>query len=157
VRRTIAAVVLAAALTGCGASNIVSPVDVAQNYATAVGAGNDQGACALLEPNLRASLVASAGSHLTCPALLARCLPSRSTATSGDNLQLLYVNVDLRTHGPRAVASLSGLPVARAIKQVTMVQHRTQWRLTSPGRAITRCVSRLRRDRRRHRRGSAGG
>ena len=49
------------------------------------------------------------------------------------------------------------LGLEEAIKQVTMVQHRTQWRLTSPGRAITRCVSRLRRDRRRHHRGSAGG
>ncbi len=155
--RAIAVLGLTAALAGCGAANVVSPVDVAQNYVSAVGEGNFAGACALFEPHALASLLASTGSHPTCPALLARCLPSRVTVTSADKLQLLYVNVDLRTSGSRAVAGLSGLPVASAIKQVTLVRRRSQWRLTSPGQAVTRCVLRLRRQLGRHHRSSAGG
>ena len=150
-RRTIALLALAVAVAGCGAANVVSPVDVAQNYVSAVGEGNFAGACALFEPHALGSLLASTGSRPTCPSLLARCLPTRVTVTSADQLQLLYVNVDLRTYGSRAVAGVSGLPVAKAIRQVTMVEHRGRWRLTSPGRAVTRCVSRLRRDRRHHR------
>jgi hypothetical protein len=157
VRRTIAVLALAAALAGCGAANVVSPVDVAQSYVSAVGEGNYAGACALFESHALDSLLASTGSHPTCPVLLARCLPSRVAVTSADKLQLLYVNVDLRTHGSRAVAGLSGLPVARAIGQVTLVEQRTRWRLTSPGRAVNRCVSRLRRERRRQHGTSAGG
>ena len=147
-RRTVAVLALGAAVAGCGSANVVSPVDVAQKYAYAIGTGNDASACTLLDPQARDAMVASTGAHATCAGLMGRCLPARSTVTSADKLQLLYVNVDLRTRGSHAVAVLSGLPVARAIGRVTMVQHRGRWRLTTPGRGISRCVRRLRRGRR---------
>lgn len=149
---------LAALVAGCGSANVVSPVDIAQNYVSAVGEGNYPGACALFEPRALAALLASTPAHPTCTALLARCLPSRVTVTSADKLQLLYVNVDLRMYGSRAVALVSGLPVAAAIKQVTMVRLKTHWRLTSPGQAIDRCVRRLQHQRHHHhQRSSPGG
>lgn len=141
---------LVAGLAGCGNTNVMTPVEVAQNYVFAVAEGNYPGACALLESGTRTRL--TSGMRSSCPRLFARCLPNASTTLSHDQAQLLYANADLRVSGRRAVVRLSGPAVARATKAVTLVNQHARWRLTSPGRAITRCVSRLER-RRRH----AGG
>ena len=131
----------------------VLPVEVAQNYVNAVAEGYYAGACAMLDPPARAAVLASTGSHLSCPALLARCLPARSHA-SKDQSQLLYVNTTLAVHGRRAQVTLSGLAVARAIKRVTLTDERAGWLMTSPGVAVTRCARRLHRHSRRRSRRS---
>lgn len=152
-RRPILALAVGAACVvgaaGCGNANVVTPADVAQNYVYQVAEGNYPAACALLDPRTRETLVSAAGSALSCPRLLARCLPAGSTALRHDPVQLLYANVELQVHGPRAEVGLSGTTVASAAKAVTLVRRHAVWRLTSPGRSITRCVGRLIRDRRR--------
>jgi hypothetical protein len=151
VRRLGLLLAFPAVLAGCGNANVVSPSDVAQNYVSAIAEGNFSGACALFEAHTRDRLVALSGS--SCPRLFARCLPRESTSLPRDQVQLLYANVDLRVSGAHAEARLSGTAVTKATKEVTLVDQHTHWRLTSPGGAITRCVGRLSRDRRRaHRR-----
>jgi hypothetical protein len=135
------------ALGGCGNANVLSPAEVAQNYVAAIAEGNFPGACALFEAHTRDRLVAVSGS--SCPRMFSRCLPRASTSLPKDQVQLLYANVDLRVSGAHAEARLSGTAVTKEAKEVTLVDQHTHWRLTSPGRAITRCVDRLSRDRRR--------
>jgi hypothetical protein len=156
VRRAALTLAVAASLSGCGNANVLSPIEVAQNYVYAVAEGKYPGACALLEARTRAGLVSSA--RLSCPRLLARCLPTTSTSLSHDQVQLLYANADLQVHGTRADVRLSGTAVAKQAKEVTLLDEHTTWRLTSPGRAIARCAATLsRRHRRGHRRRSAHG
>jgi hypothetical protein len=152
VRRGTAALGLVAGLAGCGNSSVLSPVEVTQNYVYAIAEGNYSGACALLDPHTRETLVSWAGADVSCPRLFARCLRSTSTVLRHDQAQLLYANVDLQVSGSRADVRLSGTAVARAAREVTLVERHTQWRLTSPGRAITRCAHNWRRHRRRGRR-----
>jgi hypothetical protein len=135
-------------LAGCGNANVVTPSDVTQNYVDAIAEGNYPGACKLLAAPTRAALVATARTHEGCTALLGRCLPSKIRVSAADQSQLLYVNIDIQTSGPMAQGTLSGLPVARAIKRVTLVRQRGRWRLTTPGQAVTRCVHRLHTDHR---------
>jgi hypothetical protein len=145
------AVVLAFVLLGlaaCGNANVVTPSDVTQDYVDAVAEGNYPGACRLLSPHIRAAMVASARTRESCTALLGRCLPSKIRVSAADQSQLLYVTIDLQTSGRNAQGTLSGLPVARAIKRVTLVRQRGRWRLTTPGQAVTRCVRRLHADHR---------
>lgn len=156
--RTIVILGLAVGVVGCGASNVVTPSEVAQNYVYAVAEGNGSGACALLDARTRDTLVASTRSRRGCPALFARCLPKGSAILRRDQSQLLYANVDLRVSGAHADVRLSGTAAAKATKEVMLAHERTRWVLTSPGQFITRCVSRLRRSHRpRHRRRSRGG
>lgn len=157
-RRGILVLTMAACVAGCGNSNVLSPVEVAQNYVYAIAEGNYPGACALLGQPTLETLVSSAGSRGSCPGLFARCLPRGSTVLRRDQSQLLYANADLRVHGSRADVRFSDTAVARAAKEVTLIDQRTKWRLTSPGQVITRCVRRLSRSRRRGlRRRSARG
>lgn len=158
-RRPAAAltVTLALGAAACGNANVVTPTDVTQSYVDAVAEGNFPGACALLSAATRTSLLAAAGRRRDCPALLDRCLPSRIRVSAADQSQLLYVTIDIRAAGRRAEGTLSGLPVARAISRVTLVRRRGRWRLTTPGRAVSRCVRRLGAARRSHRRHSAHG
>jgi hypothetical protein len=143
------ALVAAALLAGCGGgSNYVPPNEVAQRYVSAIAEGNGQSACALIESPTRSKLLASTHSHISCPALLRRCLPYHVNTANSDQSQLLYVNVDLETHGRHARAMLSGLRIARAIRVVTLHETRSIWRLTSAGRAVERCASRMRHHRR---------
>lgn len=145
---------LAGVLAACGNANVVTPVDAAQNYVFAVAEGNYPGACALLAPATRSRLMSM--SHWSCPTVFVRCLPKPSTALSHDQAQLLYANADLRVFGHRAEVTLSGTAVARAAKEVMLVEQHGRWRLSSPGRAIERCVRRLE-HRRRHQRPTARG
>jgi hypothetical protein len=139
---------LSVGVSACGDANVVTPSEVTQNYVDAVAEGNYQGACSLLEPHTRAAVVASARTHESCPALLNRCLPNKIEVSAADQSQLLYVTIDIQTSGRRAQGTLSGLPVARAIKRVTLVRQRGRWRLTTPGQTVSRCVRRLHADHR---------
>lgn len=157
-RRGLLILTMVAGIAGCGNANVVTPTDVAQSYVYAIAEGNYPGACALLDQRTRETLVASRRSRVSCPRLLACCLPKRTTALRRDQSQLLYANVDLRVSGSRADVRLSGTAAANATREVTLVHERAHCELTSPGAAIERCALRLARDqRRRHRRRSAGG
>jgi hypothetical protein len=133
-------------VAACGNANVVTPSEITQNYVDAIAEGNYPGACGLLAARTRAATVASARTHEDCAALLGRCLPSKIRVSAADQSQLLYVTIDLQTSGRNAQGTLSGLPVARAIKRVTLVRQRGRWRLTTPGQAVTRCVHRLHAD-----------
>jgi hypothetical protein len=122
----------------------VPPNEVAQRYMAAIAEGNDSSACALIEPAIRAKILAATHTRIGCPALLRKCLPYKVNAANSDQSQLLYVNVELQTHGSRARATLTGLPIARALRTVTLHEKRSVWRLTSAGRAVDRCVIGLR-------------
>ncbi|MEO6858048.1 MAG: hypothetical protein ABI323_05610 [Solirubrobacteraceae bacterium] len=157
-RRWIAALGLIVGLAGCGNADVLSPVEVAQNYMYAIAEGNYAGACALLDQHTRARLVSSTGRDVSCPRLFARCLRNSSTILRHDQAQLLYANADLQLTGSRADVRLSGTAVATAARQVTLVDRHMHWSLTSPGKAITRCVRASRRHRPRGRgRAGAGG
>ena len=130
-------------LAACGNANVVTASDVTQNYIDAIAEGNYPGACSLLEPHTRAAMVASARTHESCEALLNRCLPNNIEVSAADQSQLLYVTIDLQTSGRTAQGTLSGLPVARAVRRVTLVRQHGRWRLTTAGQAVTRCVHRL--------------
>jgi hypothetical protein len=135
-------------VSACGDANVVTASDVTQNYVDAVAEGNYPRACSLLEPHTRAAVVASARTHGGCAALLDRCLPNKIEVSAADQSQLLYVTIDIQTSGEKAQGTLSGLPVARAIKRVTLARQRGRWRLTTPGQTVTRCVHRLHADHR---------
>jgi hypothetical protein len=155
-RRLLLALAAIAGLSGCGNANVVTPSEVAQNYMFAVAEGNYPGACAMLQARARARLTASA--HSSCPQLFAHCLPRELTSLSHDQAQLFYANTDLQVSGHRADVRLSGPAVTRSVKEVTLIDQHHHWRLTSPGRAIRRCVGRLERRRRHGReRGTARG
>lgn len=155
--RGVAIVILGVCVVGCG-NSALSPAEVAQNYVYEVAAGNYSAACALLEPPIRRALVSATGARVGCPGLFRRCLPQGTTVLRRDQTQLLYANTDLQIHGSRADVGLSGIAAARATKEVTLVDHRSRWRLTSPGRAIEQCVRRLSGQRgHRRRRRTAGG
>jgi hypothetical protein len=144
-RVALATLVLAALLAGCGGDqNYVPPNEVAQRYVSMIAEGNGSGACALMQSPTRTKLLASTHSKISCPALLRTCLPYHVNSANSDQSQLLYVNVELTTHGRRASATLSGLKIARAIHRVTLHETRSVWRLTSPGVAVERCAARLR-------------
>jgi hypothetical protein len=145
-RRLLLVLGLAAALAACGNANVVTPVEAAQNYVFAVAEGNYPGACALLAPGTRVALTSAR--RWSCPTLFLRCLPTPSTALSHDQAQLLYANADLQVSGRHAAVTLSGTAVARAARRVTLVEQHGRWLLSSPGRAIARCVSRLKHHRR---------
>lgn len=150
------ALTLALGLMACGNANVVTPTDVTQSYVDAVAEGNFPGACGLLTAGARATL-AAAGTHQGCAAVLDRCLPDTIRVPAADQSQLLYVTIDMKTSGRRAQGTLSGLPVARAIERVALLRQRGRWRLTTPGRAVLRCVHRLHARRHPHRRHSAHG
>jgi hypothetical protein len=139
---------LCLSIAACGNANVVTASDVTQSYVDAIAEGNYPAACSLLEPHTRAAEVASARTHQSCPALLDRCLPNNIKVSAADQSQLFYVTIDLQTSGRKAEGTLSGLPVARAVKRVTLVRQRGRWRLTTPGVAVTRCVHRLHTDHR---------
>jgi hypothetical protein len=152
--RVVAALALGACLAACGSSDLPAPSDVAQSYVYALAEGNYRGACAVLDKGTRDALVRATGSRGTCPRVFARCLPDQATHVNRDQAQLLFANVQITMEGPKAVARLSGTRVARATRQVTMINDHGIWKLTSYGQAISRCVLSSARDRRvRHHRG----
>lgn len=134
---------LAACLAACGDQNVITPRDVAGNYVYAIAEGNYQAACAQLDTRTRDRLARAAGPHGTCTELLSRCLPGRFRSSAGDQSQLLYAGSKLRERGRSASVTLGGTAAARATRFVTLSYDGSRWLLTSPGAAITRCLSRI--------------
>jgi hypothetical protein len=141
--RVIAAVAAAVCLGSCGQYTVVTPGDVAQNYVYSLADGTYPGACALLDSHTRAAMLTSVGQRVSCPRLLARCLPAKFKALADDQSQLLYASTDVRQEGGRAQVSLTGTTIGKATKRVTLKQEQSRWLLTSPGDVITRCMHRL--------------
>lgn len=146
--RVGAAIAVAVCVVACGGgSNFTPPNEVAGNYAYDLAEGSFGSACAQLDSAARASIEHS--TQTSCPRLFAHCLPTQATQINHDQSQLLYANVTLTMHGQkRADAVLSGTSVAKGVKEVSLVEHRGVWRLTSYGRNITRCAVRTERERR---------
>lgn len=137
---------LGVCLGACGGNqNMFSPTDVTQAYVAAIAEGTPRIACDWLTPSARAALHVSAARPLDCAGVIKRCIPYRVNTANADQSQLLYVNVDLQVSGSHASAAVSGLPVARALKRVSLVLSQGHWRITFPGVAVTRCVAKLRR------------
>lgn len=146
----LAIVALCAGLAACGDQNVVTPGDVAGNYVYAIAEGNFSAACALLDPHARAALIAAHPSRGGCPGVMRDCLPSGSRRSSGDQSQLLYANTDVTIHGNRASVALSATPAASATRLVHLIHHQGRWRLSTPGVAISRCLTAARHHRRAH-------
>jgi hypothetical protein len=126
-------------VVGCGESSTTPPIDVVQNYLNAVGAGNYAGACALLDKRTRESPLRSVRPRISCPTVFVRCLPNNVIRLKRDQTQLLYASIQMNVSGDKASAGVSGTAVARAIKEVTLVNERGNWKLTSYGQAVHRC------------------
>jgi hypothetical protein len=135
-------VALAAAggAAGCE-SNSVPPIpySIVSRYLSQIAEGSYQGACALLDPQARSSLIRAKHTRLSCPDLFSRCLPNRVINANHDQSQLLYATI-LVTEGPRkAHVAVSGTAVARAIREVTLAKKRGNWKLTSYGHDLEIC------------------
>jgi hypothetical protein len=148
ISRVGAVIAVAACVAACGGgSNFTPPNEVAVNYAYDLAEGSFGGACAQLDRSARASIEHS--TRISCARLFAHCLPTQASRINHDQAQLLYANVTLTMHGQnRADAVLSGTTVAKGIREVSLVEQRGVWRLTSYGRNIRRCTVRTERERR---------
>jgi hypothetical protein len=136
--RAAAALVVTAWVVGCGGSGPV-PSDPVQSYLSDLAEGNYGGACAQLDRRARDSLLRLYRSRTSCAGVFTRCLPDRAIAPKKDQSQLLYATVQVDRHGSTANAVVSGSPVARAVKEVTLAEQRGTWKLTSYGRGLTGC------------------
>jgi hypothetical protein len=134
VRRATLLVVLGLGVAAGGCNTPPpGPAVIAQNYVNAVAAGNYAGACAILSSRAQRDLRAAMKSSAGCQTLLARCLPTRETVLKRDQVQLFYSNVDQRIVGSRATVATSGTSVANRVKQLSLVQRRGVWELSSYG------------------------
>jgi hypothetical protein len=138
-RRVTAALAAAMALAGCGAG-APPPVLVAVNaYLNAIGNGSYGSACALLDPRARAALARASGIRSSCALALEHCLPDNALSARHDQTQLLYATVVFHVRRRRGDAEVSGTPVARMIRRVTLAKEGRRWRLTSFAAGIRRC------------------
>lgn len=119
---------------------------MAEGYESALATGGYSSACHFLTPEARALLAKRAGTG-NCAAAIARCLPNNAIIPKKDQSQLLYANVNVVRHGRDAEVSLSGNPVANAIKKVNLAPKRDGWILTSYGEGLTACQQQHRRRR----------
>lgn len=139
--RCAAALALATYVVGCGASGS-SPVETVQGYLSALAEGNYAGACAMLDSTARASLFRVIGQHASCSAVFKRCLPYVATTPQKDQSQLFYSTVDVSLDSRGAEAAVSGTPVADAVREVRLAEHRGVWILTSYGQGLKGCPGR---------------
>ncbi|HTX33141.1 MAG TPA: lipoprotein [Solirubrobacteraceae bacterium] len=127
-------VILAAALLGgCGQTG-PGPIDAVDNYVGSVAEGDFTDACAALDNHAQAELAHYMRSGGGCAALLARCFPDVSTLLSQDQTQLLYGTVQISLHGRRGTALTGGTLVAKAVKEVNLIESMGQWELDSYGK-----------------------
>jgi hypothetical protein len=136
-------------VAGCGGSYSASPGEVVEGYEQALAEGGYVGACGFLTPPTAAAMARRA-SVSSCSAAVARCLPVNAIIPKKDQSQLLYANVSASTHRSTAEVTISGNPVADAIKKVSLVQRPGGWKLTSPGAGLAACQRRHQRRRRQH-------
>jgi hypothetical protein len=134
------AVTVALLLSGCGESPN-PPIAFVQNYLNALGGGNYNSACAMVDPQAFASLARAKHVHISCAKLFDRCLPNRSLVNKKDQTQLLYANIDvtLSDKGKVANADTSATTVATELKHVTLQHEKGAWKFTGLGRAIEAC------------------
>ena len=125
-------------VAGCGGSGPV-PSDSVQNYLSDLAEGNYGGACAQLDRPARDALLRLKGSRSSCTRVFTRCLPNSAITPTKDQSQLLYATVEVNQTGSKADAVVSGTPVARAVKEVTLAKKNGTWKLTSYGRGLTGC------------------
>jgi hypothetical protein len=151
--RSLTAALAAALLVGCGEAKSPPDLVAVNSYLNALAEGNYSNACGLLEPGTEAALIKSAGKRISCPEAFHRCLPDSALIPKQDQSQLLYATVDLTVTGKRALASVAGNPVARAVQRVTLAKHGQLWKLTSYGVGLKGC--KLREQRRAGRRHAA--
>jgi hypothetical protein len=128
-----------AVVTGCGAGG-TPPNQAVSDYVNALSEADFASACAMLPAATRASFAKSIGPRVTCVQAFGRCVPRRPTNSSQDQTQLLYANVQTNVTGSTAVASISGTVVARAVKQVNLIEHRGVWSLSSYGEGLKQCA-----------------
>jgi hypothetical protein len=135
--RGAAAIALTACVVGCGESMPSPVVTAVQSYLSALSEGNYSTACSLLDSRTRKSLLR--GSRTSCATAFTRCLPDNAQSAKRDQSQLLYATVQVSVDGSKAHATVSGTPVAGAIKRVTLARERRRWKLTSSGAALKAC------------------
>jgi hypothetical protein len=131
-------VLLGLLAAGCGQSP-PSPGEIVQSYEAALAEGNYAGACGYLDPSARTSLARLLGRRATCAQAIARCLPDKATIPKQDQSELFYANVQATVRGSTALVSVSGNPVANAIREVSLANQHTGWILTSSGKGLKAC------------------
>jgi hypothetical protein len=133
-------VVLAALLAGCGTSPN-PPNAIVQNYLNALGGGEFNTACDMVDTQAMAALLRAKHARISCAALFKRCLPNKSIVLKSDQTQLLYanINVSLSDNGKVANADTSATRVATELKHVTLKHEHGIWKFTGFGRAIEAC------------------
>ncbi len=128
------------ALAGCGdAPN--PPIAIVQNYLNALGGGEYNSACGMVDNQAFAALARTKHVHMSCATLFRLCLPHQSLQLKKDQTQLLYanINVALSDKGTVANADTSATPVATELKHVTLRHEHGIWKFTGFGQAIEAC------------------
>lgn len=135
----VAALAVAVCLGGCGESQSPPAVLAAQSYLKSLAEGNYPAACALLDGRARTALSRRPGRRVSCARAFTRCLPDDAQVPKRDQSQLLFANVQVSIRGDTASAAVSGTPVARAVRHVTLAKEGRHWKLTSYGQGLTGC------------------
>jgi hypothetical protein len=127
-------------IAGCGESPN-PPIAFVQNYLNALGGGEYNTACGMVDGQAMAALSRAKHVHISCADLFKRCLPNRALVLKKDQTQLLYANIDvsLSDNGKIANADTSATTVAAELKHVTLKHERGTWKFTGFGRAIEAC------------------
>ena len=124
--------------TSCGEAP-TPPFAVVQSYLNDIGAGNYDAACGLLDRSAREAPLKAAKPRITCAKVFLRCLPDNVIKLAHDQTQLLYASIQVNVKGHTASAVVGGTVVARAIRNVTLADQQSIWKLTSYGKAVREC------------------
>jgi hypothetical protein len=111
---------------------------VVEGYEQALATGGYSAACHFLAPQTRERLARDGGAS-NCAAAVTRCLPNNAIVPKKDQSQLLYATVVTSGHGSGTKVSISGNPVANAIRNVSLKPKPGGWILTSYGEGFTGC------------------
>ncbi len=109
-----------------------------EGYEQALATGGYSAACQFLTAQVREQL-AHDGGVSNCAAAIARCLPNNAIIPKKDQSQLLFATVVTSGHGSGTKVSISGNPVANAIRRVSLRPKPGGWTLTSYGEGFTGC------------------
>jgi hypothetical protein len=133
-------VAMAGLVSGCGeAPN--PPIAIVQSYLNALGGGEFNSACAMVDGQAFETLARAKHVRMSCAKLFKRCLPNRAIVLKSDQTQLLYanINVSLSDNNKVANADTSATPVATELKHVTLKHEHGAWKFTGFGHAIEAC------------------
>jgi hypothetical protein len=131
---------MAALLSGCG-DTPNPPNAIVQNYLNALGGGDFNAACGMVDSQALTALMRAKHVHIACAALFDRCLPNHAIVAKTDQTQLLYanINVSLSDKGTIADADTSATRVATELKHVTLKHEHGTWKFIKLGQAIEAC------------------